>query len=111
MAFVESEVEVATLEWLAQCRYATASGPSVAPGEIAAERGDYQQVLLTGRLRAALARLNPELPADAVDQAFRRITRLGALTLVGANREFHRMLVDGVAIEYRDQDGSVRSGA
>ena len=47
----------------------------IAPGEAGAERADYAQVVLQARLREALARLNPALPPEALEDAFRRLTR------------------------------------
>ena len=60
------------------------------------------------RLRDALARLNPELPAAALDDAFRKLTLPEGSTLEARNRAFHRMLVNGVTVEYRDAGGAVR---
>ena len=72
-AFLEDSVEHAALAWLEGLGWATLSGPSIAPGEPAAERADYRAVVLVGRLRSALARLNPRLPAEALEEAFRRV--------------------------------------
>ena len=63
--------------------------------------------MLATRLREALVRLNPTLPAEAIDDAFRKITRLEGATLDARNRTFHRLLVDGVTVEYR-ADGAIR---
>ena len=52
-------------------------------------------------------RLNPDLPAEALDDAFRKLTRADAPSLVERNRAVHRMLVDGVTVEYRRPDGSI----
>jgi len=60
------------------------------------------------RLRDALARLNPALPAEALDDAFRKLTRLEGAELIVHNRALHRLLVDGVTVEYRDAEGSIR---
>jgi type I restriction enzyme R subunit len=106
-SFTESVVEDAALAWLESPGYAIKHGPEIAPGELFAERGDYGQVILAARLREALVRLNPSLPADAIDDAFRKITRLEGATLDARNRTFHRLLVDGVTVEYRT-DGSIR---
>ena len=103
----ESVVEEAALDWLMSLGYVIASGPDIAPGEPIAERRDYSQVVLEDRLRQAIARLNPNLPPDALEEAFRKLTRLEGHTLEARNRRLHRMLVDGVAIEYRRQDGSI----
>ena len=103
----ESILEEAVLEWLEGLGYAVAHGPDIAPGERAAERLDYAEVLLEKRLRAALERLNPDLPYEAIDAAVRKVTRLPAPALVGNNHAFHRMLVNGVDVEYRNPDGGV----
>ena len=60
------------------------------------------------RLRDALVRLNPELPADALDSAFRKLTLPEGTAPETRNREFHRMLVNGAAVEYRDAKGAIR---
>ena len=104
----ESTVESAALSWLADTGWRTAHGPDIAPGTPDAERADYGGVILPQRLRGALARLNPDLPADALDDAFRKLTHLQGSTLEARNRAFHRMLVDGVTVEYRDAGGAVR---
>ena len=104
----EADVEHAALDLLAAQGWRVAHGPDVAPGAPAAERDDYGQVVLERRLRDALAELNAALPASALDDAIRRLTRTEGATLEARNRAFHRMLVNGVEIEYRDVDGSVR---
>src|SRR5206468_1595821 len=59
------------------------------------------------RLRQALARLNPDLPADTLEDAFRKLKRTDASSLIERNRAIHRMLVEGVTVEYRRKDGSI----
>ena len=73
--FAESDVEEAALAWLEASGWSVLHGPDIAPGEVCAERVDYGQVVLEGRLRAALQRLNPELPAEALEEAFRKTLR------------------------------------
>jgi type I restriction enzyme, R subunit len=103
----ESTVEDATLAWLESIGWQIEHGFGIAPGEPRAERSDWGEVVLERRLRDALTRLNPRLPSDALDEAFRRIARLEGSTLEARNRAFHRMLVDGVTVEYRWADGSI----
>ena len=103
----EAEVEAAGLAWLAGAGWRVAHGPDIAPGTTGAERADYGQVVLEQRLRDALAQLNPGLPATALDDAFRRLTRPEGATLEARNRAFHRMLVQGVTVEYRS-GGAIR---
>ncbi|MFZ5622772.1 MAG: type I restriction endonuclease subunit R [Pseudomonadota bacterium] len=105
--FSESVVEEAALAWLGELGFAVLHGPDIAPGEPAAERGDYGQVVLEARLRTALARLNPQLPAEALDDAFRKLTRPEGPTLEARNRAVHRLLIDGVTVEYRHAQGHI----
>ena len=104
----EADVEQAALDWLATLGWQVAHGPDIAPDTPGAERGDYGQVLLEARLRDALARMNPSLPLSALDDAVRKLTRPEGATLEARNRSFHRMLVNGVTVEYRTNDGSIR---
>ncbi len=104
----ESVVEEAALEWLAGLGWQTAHGPDIAPDTPNAERSNYDQVALERRLQDALAELNPGLPTTAVDDAFRKLTHPEGPTLEARNRAFHRMLVDGVTVEYRTSDGDIR---
>ena len=108
--FTESEVEDAALEWLGNLGWQVAHGPDIAPDAAASERTDYEEVVLKHRLRDALDRLNPDLSADALEDAFRKLTRPEGFTLETLNRAFHRMLVDGVTVEYRSAGGAL-SGA
>jgi len=109
VAFTESVVEDAALAWLEALGYPVLHGPAIAAGEPAAERTDpsYHGVVLENRLRQALVRLNPGLPAEALEDAFRKIKRADAPSLVERNRASHRMLVDGATVEYRRTDGSI----
>ena len=109
-SFTESTVEDAALSWLETLGWKVAYGPEIAPDTLGAERSDYGQVVLERRLRDALGRLNPDLPAEALDDAFRRLTRPEGATLEARNRAFHRMVVEGVTVEYRAGDGTVRGG-
>ena len=106
-AFTETTIEEAALAWLEAIGWRIAHGPDIAPDMVAAERRDFSEIVLTQRLRDALARLNPDLPADAREDAFRRLTRPEGADLVARNRNLHRMLVDGVTVEYRSEEGGI----
>ena len=106
--FNESTVEQAALAWLEGAGWQVRNGAEIAPGEPAAERDDYTQPILDRRLRDAIARINPGLPADALDEAFRKLTRPEGADLLARNRSLHRLVVDGVTVEYRDADGNIR---
>ena len=107
--FTESIVEDAAIAWLEALGYAVLHGPDIAAGEPAAERNDlnYRDVVLDGRLRQALVRLNLDLPNEALEDAYRKLTRIDAPSLVERNRAVHRTLVDGITVEYRRKDGSI----
>ena len=104
----ESIVEEAALAWLEGLGWQVAHGPDIASDTPGAERTDYDQVVLERRLRDALAELNPTLPASALDDAFRKLTRAEGPTLEARNRAFHRMVGDGATVEYRTTDGNIR---
>nr|BAL57131.1 type I restriction enzyme, R subunit [uncultured prokaryote] len=106
-ALTESTVESAALAWLDSLGWQVKQGAEIAPGELFAERANYGQVVLEQRLRDALTRLNPDLAPEALQDAFRKLSRPEGATLEQRNRAFHRMLVDGVTVEYRRPDGSI----
>jgi type I restriction enzyme R subunit len=104
----ESIVEEAALEWFGEMGYAVGHGPQMAPGEPAAERQSFGDVVLVDRLREALRRLNRDIPEEAREDAVRKVLRLATPSLVQTNRAFHKMLRDGVSVEYARTDGSIK---
>ena len=107
-SITEADIERAALKWLEGLGWRVVHGVDVAPDAPAAERADYGDVVLARRLRSWLVRLNPDLPEDALDDAFRKLTRPEGAAPETRNRAFHRMLVDGVTVEYRDAGGAIR---
>ena len=107
MSINESMVENAALEWFGEMGYAVAHGPHLAPGEPAAERDSFDDVVLVERLREAIRSLNPAIPEDAREEALRKVLRVATPSLTQTNRAFHRMLCDGVPVEYPRSDGSI----
>ena len=104
----ESDVEQVALDWLANVGWKVAHGPDIAPDTPGAQRNDYGDVVLAQRLRDALAAMNRHLPAEALEDAFRKLTRPEGATLEARNRACHRMLVEGVTVEYRADAGAIR---
>ena len=82
----EADVESATLAWLDDLGWSSAFGLEIAPDTPEAERAYYSHVVLKRRLRYALAALNSGLPVDALDDAFRRLTRPEGSTLEALTR-------------------------
>jgi type I restriction enzyme R subunit len=105
--FSESVVEQAGLAWLESLGYTVLSGLEIAPGELQAERDDYRQVVLETRLRQTLQRLNPAIPTESIQEAFRKLTRPDLPSLVANNHTIHKYLVEGVPVEYQRADGSM----
>lgn len=101
--FSESTVEEAALELFSALGYTIVHGPLIAPGELLAERTEYSEVLLLGRLKEALARINPKIPADAIADAVRKLSSIAGPNLEESNRRFHHFLSDGLSVEYRDK--------
>ena len=87
----ENTVEQAALDWFKSLGYAVLFGPNIAPGEPQAERRTFGDVVLIDRLRAALTRINPDIPAEALEEAIRKATRTESPSLVENNRRFHRL--------------------
>jgi type I restriction enzyme R subunit len=104
----ESHVEEHTLAWLCDLGYTVLFGPDIGPGEPLAERSDWHEVILKRRLTAAIAKLNPDVPLDVQEAAIRKILHPDSPSMVSNNRVFHRMLIDGVEVEYRRPDGTIK---
>jgi type I restriction enzyme R subunit len=106
--FDESVIEEAALDYLREIGYSTQFGPNLGPGGNAEERSSWENVYLSDRLIAAGQRLNPD-HGDLVFEAIKRAYRAESQSEVAENLRFHRLLVDGVPVEYRDADGLVRT--
>ena len=103
----EDQLEHEALGWLADVGYNLVYGPDIASDGPAPERDNYRQVMLTGRLRTAIERLNPGVPAAAREDALKQVLDLGVMALLAANRQFHRLLITGVPVQYQ-KDGETR---
>lgn len=104
----ESIVEQAALGWIESQGYDTRKGADISPGSDKPLRSDYEQVVLEPRLRAALRKINGHLPEDVIEQVVQNISRPPEPTLEQNNRWFHRLLTDGIDVEYRTKEGDTR---
>ena len=107
MTLTESMVEEAAIGWYEELGYAVLPGSQLAPGDPSAERESFSDVVLVGRLREAMRQLNPAIPADGREEALRKLLRLAMPSLLQTNRAFHRLLREGVPVEYPRPDGSI----
>ncbi len=109
MAFLsEAEVEQAILSLFANLRYTVASDTVLGPDSKAPERDAYADVILTKRLTAAIETLNPAIPTEARGDAIRKILATEMPSLVEENRRLHKLMVEGVGVEYYAEDGTIR---
>jgi len=120
--YTETDLELATLEWLEGLGYEIVWGPDIAPldannpdlpassiDSTQARRASYGDVVLEGRLRTAIEKLNPNIPQDAKEEAFKKVAAVAHTTpnLIINNKIFHSYLRDGVDVEYMRLDGTV----
>jgi len=103
----ESAIEEFAIELLERQGYQYIYAPDIAPDSDTPERERFEDVLLLKRLRKAVGRINPGIPADAREDAIRQVRRLNSPELISNNEAFHRMLTEGINVSYR-KDGAVR---
>ena len=107
--FCESHLEEATLEWFEELGYEIVFGPDISPDGEYPERKSYSDVILGERLNEALARINPALPSDAIEDAFRQITVPQNPSLIMNNKAFQKMMTDGIDVQVKQSDASYRT--
>lgn len=103
----EDQLEQEALSWLADVGYSHVYGPDIAVDGNTPERSNYTQVVLIEHLRSAISRLNPLIPLAAREDALQQVLNLDTPVLLAANRQFHRLLVNGVQVEYQ-KEGETR---
>lgn len=101
--------EQPTLQWLAELGWDVKHGPDLGPEGSAPERDSWRDVVLVGRLRSAVARLNPELSDDAVETAVEQALMVTSPNVIEDHADFHRLLIDRVPVTYQDADGVERT--
>ena len=101
----EADIENALLEHLESLGYTHATDAQIGPDGSAPEREAYSDVLLLGRLTAAIDQLNPLIPAEARHDALMQVVASASLSLIEENRRLHKLIVDGVAVEFLIREG------
>lgn len=108
MTINEEQFENHLIGIFAELAYVYENGYEIAPDALRAERTDYREVILAGRLRRKLVEFNPGIPQAAIEDAVGQITVANFPSLIQNNREFHRMLRDGVKVTFQ-QDGETKA--
>ena len=111
MAFLsEAQLETALLEQMVTLGYACASDEFIGPDGKQPEREAYDEVVLKKRFEDAVARLNPGLPWEARQDAIRKVTQSELPSLLEENRRLHKLMTEGVDVEYYAEDGTLTAG-
>jgi len=101
----ESAIEQLALEKLEALGYRYVYGPAIAVDGEQPERDNYQQVILPGRVKEAIRRINPHAPAVTIEQAFNTIARAGNPDLISSNEAIHNHITNGIEVTYNSKDG------
>lgn len=111
MAFLsEADVEHALLDQLRTLGYCIEREDEIGPDGRRPERESHDEVVLRKRVEAAVARLNPGVPLEARLDAVRKVTQSELPSLLEENRRIHRLLTEGVDVEYYADDGTLTAG-
>lgn len=102
----EDQLEQLCLEWFREGGYQYVYGPDIAPDGEMPEREDYRQVVLVGRLASSLQKINPHIPFAVLEEVALGITKPEFPVLTQNNHAFHKLLLEGVQVEYLDGDES-----
>lgn len=100
----EDQLEQLCLDWFRNGGYDCVFGPDIARDGDTPERTDYHQVVLTSRLLAALQKINPHIPLVTLEEAVQTVTKPQSPVLIQSNRAFHKLLLEGIPVEYRNGD-------
>ncbi len=100
--------EQPVIDWLKELGYDYEFGPDLAPGQALGERESFREVVLAGRLKRSIRRLNPDLSESAINDAAAIIAKYEHPNATIANKEMYDMLTTGVKIEVKDASGELR---
>ncbi len=111
MAFLsEAAVELALLEQLRGLGYSIEQEENIGPDGHRPERDSHDVVVLKKRLENAVALLNPAMPLDARQDAIRKVMQSELPSMLEENRRIHKLMTEGVDVEYYADDGTLTAG-
>ena len=101
----EDNLERICLDWFRTAGYDYAYGPDIAPDGAMPERRDYHQIVLFDRLLSSLKKINPHIPSETLEEAALTVTKPQSPVLIQSNRGFHKLLIEGIPVEYSANEG------
>ncbi|MGZ8135600.1 type I restriction endonuclease subunit R [Bordetella bronchiseptica] len=102
MNISEQQLEDLCIAWFSDLSWSYKSGPDIAPDGNWPARSDYRQTVLRERLLVALTRINPHIPAAALEQAAHELLTVSEPILIARNRRVHRLLLSGISVEFSE---------
>ncbi|WP_305802054.1 type I restriction endonuclease [Thiolapillus sp.] len=100
----EEELENLCLDWFREGGWDVVYGPDIAPDGADPQRDDYAQVILKHDLEVAFTHINPQLPHECFEQVVSKLSQAESLDLITNNRAFHRLLLEGVPVEFKQDE-------
>lgn len=111
MSFLsEAELESALLRQLTTLGYTCISDDIIGPDSKQPERESHDEVILKKRFENAVNLLNPGLPTEAKQDAIRKVMQSELPSLLEENRRLHKLITEGVDVEYYAADGTLTAG-
>lgn len=104
----ENEIEQIALDILNEdLGYTVLYGPDIAEGDT--KERDYNEVVLQQRLKNAIEKINPDIPTDAKEEAFKKALRTTTISLFENNQAFHQMLTEGIDVKFSIGEGKTKT--
>ena len=102
----EDQLEQLCLDWFKAIGYDYVCGYDIAPDGDNPERSDYRQIVLFDRLVNQLQKINPHIPVSVLETVSQQISKPETPILIKSNKTFHRLLLEGVKVEFKEGDKS-----
>jgi len=106
VSITEDQLEHLCLDWFKSIGYDYVCGYDIAPDGDSPERIDHRQIVLFDRLLSQLQKINPHIPVSVLETVSQQIAKPDTPILIKSNNAFHRLLLEGVKVEFKDGDKS-----
>lgn len=107
----EDDLEQQSLQWFAELGWEVLHGPDIAPDGDNPLRASFHDVFLRPLLLEQLQKINPHLPVAVLDEVILRIAHAQSPDLIVSNKAFHHLLLDGVPVQYKQDDNVIHDKA